>query len=188
MYHGKPLDHIGLGSHHFPSFAIIFPIKMGSYVSFSDTPRIAKAVSDAGLQHSDASLGSQWYRVNPLQVFWVIMACILDYFFLNILEYDQSVMIWTIKQLNDPFQSIVFSVSRSCSFDDCFMSGSRRAKALTSWPRRHQRVINPVNSLFGCWTGEVHLVYLLLWKVMINHTVLDFCLSFQVSPPISGLL
>ena len=71
-------------------------------------------------------------------------------FFLNILEYDQSVMIWTIKQLNDPFQSIVFSVSRSCSFDDCFMSGSRRAKALTSWPRRHQRVINPVNSLFGC--------------------------------------
>jgi hypothetical protein len=59
---------------------------------------------------------------------------------------------------------------------------------LTSWPRRHQRVINPVNSLFGCWTGEVHLVYLLLWKVMINHTVLDFCLSFQVSPPISGLL
>ena len=71
------------------------------------------------------------------------MACILV--FLKILEYDQSVMIWTIKQLNDPFQSIVFPL-----FDDCFMSGSRRAKALTSWPRRHQRVINPVNSLFGC--------------------------------------
>lgn len=90
-------------------------------------------------------------------------------------------MIWTIKQLNDPFQSIVFSVVWWLLYE---WFTSRQGFDLLATPASK----SDQPSKFFIWVlnrggTPSNLVYLLLWKVMINHTVLDFCLKFSGITP-----